>query len=78
MIGAHGRERFPEGVGGCWWPSVGDKTVGNTSSRIACTNIAVAILGLRKTSCEPFCGCPWWWRCWGVLRGVVGGGVREC
>jgi len=42
------------------------------------------VLGLRRTSCGGFGGCPWWGRCWWLLRGVGGGsgwpnnGWRSC
>ena len=60
MMGAHGRGRSPEVVGGRGWPLVASKTAENTASHTAHTHKVEAALGLHRTSCVAFGGCPWW------------------
>jgi len=63
-----------EVVSGCPWLSTAGKTARNIASHTASANRVEAVLGLCRTSCRAFGGCPRWWKCWGVLRRVGGGG----
>jgi len=73
MVAAHDRGRWSEAAGDRGWPPAVGKMARNGPVAHSRQSKVGDYFSLCRTPCEGSSGCPWWWRCWGVLEGVGGG-----
>ena len=73
MVAAHDRGRWSEAAGDRGWPPAVGKMARNGPVAHSRQSKVGDYFSLCRTPCEGSSGCPWWWRCSGVLEGVGGG-----